>query len=50
MDSDVRRKTGAATNLTWGDSDWSTLYYTTRHTLGRIRMTVAGIPIPRGDV
>lgn len=42
--------TGATTNLTWGESDWSTLYYTTRHTLGRIRMKVAGIPVPRGDV
>jgi gluconolactonase len=42
--------TGATTNLTWGDADWSTLYYTTRYTLGRIRMRIAGIPVPRGAV
>jgi gluconolactonase len=42
--------TGPATNLAWGDADWSTLYYTTRHTLGRIHMRIAGIPVPRGDV
>jgi gluconolactonase len=42
--------TGPSTNLAWGDADWSTLYYTTRHTLGRIRMRIAGIPVPRGNV
>lgn len=41
--------TGAqTTNVAWGDEDWSTLYFTTRHTLGRIRMKIPGIPVPRG--
>jgi gluconolactonase len=37
------------TNLAWGDEDWKTLYVTTRHTLERIRMSVAGVPVPRGN-
>jgi gluconolactonase len=37
------------TNLAWGDEDWKTLYVTTRHTLERIRMNVAGVPVPRGN-
>ncbi len=39
--------TGAqTTNVAWGDSDWSTLYFTTWQTLGRIRMKIPGIPVP----
>ncbi len=43
--------TGAqTTNVGWGDADWSTLYFTTWHTLGRIRCKIPGIPVPRGQV
>jgi gluconolactonase len=42
--------TGPTTNLNWGDDDWSTLYFTTRSTLGRIRLKIPGIPVPRGDL
>ena len=39
--------TGAqTTNVAWGDADWSTLYFTTWQTLGRIRMKIPGIPVP----
>jgi gluconolactonase len=38
------------TNVAWGDAGWSTLYFTTWHTLGRIRTKVPGIPVPRGRV
>jgi gluconolactonase len=39
--------TGAqTTNVAWGDDDWSTLYFTTWQTLGRIRMNIPGIPVP----
>jgi gluconolactonase len=41
--------TGAqTTNVAWGDADWSTLYFTTWSTLGRIRMNIPGIPVPTG--
>jgi len=36
------------TNMAWGDADWSTMYFTTRHTLGRIRLNIPGAPVPRG--
>jgi len=36
------------TNMAWGDDDWSTMYFTTRHTLGRVRLRIPGIPVPRG--
>ena len=40
--------TGAqTTNVGWGNDDWSTLYFTTWHTLGRIRMKISGLPVPR---
>ena len=32
-------------NVTWGDDDWKTLYYTTRHSLGRIRLNIPGVPV-----
>jgi gluconolactonase len=38
------------TNVAWGDADWRTLYFTTWSTLGRIRMRIPGIPVPRGPV
>ena len=41
--------TGAqTTNVAWGDADWTTLYFTTWQTLGRIRMKIPGIPVPAG--
>ena len=36
------------TNMAWGDADWSTMYFTTRHTLGRVRLHIPGVPVPRG--
>ena len=43
--------TGAqTTNVAWGDADWSTLYFTTWSTVGRIRTKIPGIPVPRGPV
>src|SRR5829696_6163084 len=43
--------TGAqTTNVAWGDADWQTLYFTTWGALGRIRMRIPGIPVPRGPV
>ena len=43
--------TGAqTTNVAWDDADWQTLYFTTWSTLGRIRMRIPGIPVPRGPV
>ena len=39
--------TGAqTTNIGWGGEDWKTLFFTTRHTLGRIELKVPGIPVP----
>ena len=41
--------TGAhTTNIAWGGDDWKTLYFTTRHTLGRIRLKIPGMPVPVG--
>ena len=34
------------TNLAWGDDDWKTMYITTRNTLARIRLNIAGVPVP----
>ena len=36
----------ATTNLAWGGEDWKTLFFTTRNTLGRIQLRIAGIPVP----
>ena len=36
----------ATTNLAWGDSDWKTIYYTTRNTLGSVRVKIPGVPVP----
>ncbi|MBI3302146.1 MAG: SMP-30/gluconolactonase/LRE family protein [Deltaproteobacteria bacterium] len=35
------------TNLAWGGEEWKTLYFTTRHTLGCIRLKIPGVPVPR---
>ncbi len=37
----------ATTNMAWGDEDWKTLYFTTRHTLCSIQLKIPGIPVPR---
>ncbi len=43
--------TGAVTtNISWGGDDWKTLFLTTRQTLGRIQLKIAGIPVPRGPL
>ena len=33
------------TNVGWGGDDWRTLFYTTRHSIGRIRTNISGVPI-----
>ncbi len=37
-------------NMAWGDGDWSTLYFTGLTTLNRIRLGIAGVPVPRGSI
>ncbi len=39
----------ATTNIAWGDEDWKTLYFTTRDSLGRIRLKIPGVPVPLGQ-
>jgi gluconolactonase len=39
-----------AVNLNWGDDDWTTLYFTGPNTLHRIRLSIPGIPVPRGPL
>lgn len=34
------------TNLAWGGPDWTTLFFTTRSTVGRIQLKIPGIPVP----
>jgi gluconolactonase len=34
-------------NMNWGDDDWSTLYFTGLTTINRIRLGIAGTPVPR---
>jgi gluconolactonase len=34
-------------NMNWGDDDWSTLYFTGLTTINRIRLGIAGMPVPR---
>ena len=38
----------ATTNIAWGGDDWKNLYITTRDSLGRIPLRIAGIPVPTG--
>ena len=35
-----------ATNCAWGDDDWKAMYITTVQNVGRIRLKIAGIPVP----
>ena len=41
--------TGVAhtTNIAWGGTDWKTLYITNPASLARIRLKIAGVPVPR---
>jgi gluconolactonase len=41
---------GRASNMNWGDEDWSTLYFTGAKTLNRIRLNIPGVPVPRGSL
>ena len=34
------------TNIAFGGDDWKTLYFTTRSTLGAVKVKIAGIPVP----
>ena len=36
----------ATTNLAFGDSDWKTLLYTTRNSLGSVQCKIPGLPVP----
>jgi gluconolactonase len=36
----------ATTNIGFGGSDWKTLYFTTRNTLGSVNLKIAGLPVP----
>ena len=36
----------ATTNLAFGGEDWETLFFTTRNTLGRVRTSIPGVPVP----
>ena len=36
----------ATTNVAWGGDDWKTLFFTSRNTLGRVQMNIAGLPVP----
>ena len=38
----------ATTNMAFGGDDWKTMYFTTRETLGSVRMKIAGVPVPPG--
>ena len=35
------------TNVGWGDEDWKTMYLTTFDKLGRVRLKIPGVPVPR---
>ena len=34
------------TNIAFGGDDWKTLYFTSRTTLGEVRLKIAGLPVP----
>lgn len=34
------------TNVAWGGDDWTTLFFTTWRTLGRVQMKIPGMPVP----
>ena len=37
------------TNLAWGDDDWKAMFITTESTLFRVRLNIAGLPVPVGS-
>ena len=39
-----------ATNLCFGGDDWTTLFITTFTEIGRVRVKIPGVPVPRGVV
>jgi gluconolactonase len=39
-----------AVNMAWGGDDWTTLFFTGPTTINRIRLTIPGIPVPRGSL
>jgi len=39
-----------AVNMNWGDDDWKTLYFSGPTSINRIRLSIAGVPVPRGEV
>lgn len=39
----------ATTNMAWGGDDWKTMFFTTRNTLSRIQLKIAGVPVPGGS-
>ncbi len=43
----IIRSDNVPINLNWGDDDWTTLYFTERNTLNRIRLGIPGMPVPR---
>ena len=38
----------ATTNLAFGGDDWQTLFFTSRNTVGRVQLKIAGVPTPSG--
>lgn len=36
---------GYVTNMAWGDADWQSLYITTRDSVYRVKLHVAGVPV-----
>ena len=40
---------GHVTNMGWGDDDWRSLYVTTRSSVYRTRVQVAGVPVMQGS-
>ena len=38
----------ATTNLAFGGSDWKTLFFTTRNTIGSVQTKIAGLAVPVG--
>ena len=36
----------ATTNVCFGDSDWKSVFFTTRDSIGTFRVKIPGIPVP----
>lgn len=43
------RLPGHTTNMAWGDDDWHSLYVTTYSSVYRLRLGVAGLPVPAAE-